>query len=150
MKNKGYKIIFFVYIFLLILDIVTTLMNYKFLDILEMNPIYQYVGIPGIIVINLLVIGVFIYYMNKPPDICYIAIQIMVMIIFGRLIAIRNAINLYLSDITVEQAAAIITPAVKAAQLKSFMILEYLPFFIGLVSYFFWRLDHKVVKKGSN
>ena len=51
-KDKGFKVLFVLYILFFIGDLVTTLLVEN-KEILETNPIYDKVGFTGIIVINL-------------------------------------------------------------------------------------------------
>ena len=150
MKDKGFKIIFAIYLLLFLADVITTIWNSGTLPYLEVNPIYPYVGLTGIVIFNLIIIAgiYFIYNIERAtPTTRFIMMNVMVVVIISRIFSLQNNIHYILNPVTVEQAKAIASMGAKEATLIAFAWLEYLPLFITIVTYMFWKIDHNVKKK---
>ena len=102
--SKGFFWLFILYIALFLADLGSTLMIYRYLEHLEVNPVYKWIGIPGIFIINLVIIVFLWYYYPKAGTINrYLFINAMVSVIYLRIIAIRNAFYWYNLQPEIEQ-----------------------------------------------
>ena len=149
--KKGFIILYIAYILLLIGDIATTLLNYKYLEHLEVNPIYRWIGIQGIVVINIIVLWFLWYYYPKVGTINrYLFINVMVSTIYLRIIAIRNAMYWYNLQPNIETVAATVTQTIRTEYLISISIAGYFPLIMGMVAFLIYYLDHNIEKKENN
>ena len=133
------------YIVLFIADIVTTLMNYRYLQYLEVNPIFKYVGIPGIIIANLLVIYfLHRWYTNESAGhvMRFYLITFMISICAIRLLALRNAISLINNPIPLEVAKAAGTETFKRAYAVGVVLVGWAIIALNFISFLLWNLDH--------
>jgi len=151
MKDKGFWVTFIIYIILMLGDFITTFMNEHW-RILEVNPIYQATGkMWPILLINIGLLGVFYYCYRgakAKPTMRFAMMNAMIIVILGRVFAIRNAIHHLLNPITENQALERL--AVEQVTQQTTILLGfimYLPLFITLITYFMWKLDHNVEKK---
>lgn len=152
MENKGFKILLGIYTLLFLADLVTTYMNKGLLHQIEVNPLFKYVGLPGIFVLNLVIIWA-LWYVYKRYGVTnrFVIHNFMVSVCGVRLIACYNALSW--ANIPPQQAAEMasqVTQATKTATLIQVGVLGYLPLVLGIVSFLFWKLDHNCTKKGSN
>lgn len=147
-KGKGFIILLIIYILAFIGDIVTTAMNGELVKHLEINPIYNLTGtLWSPILLNIFIIGIIYWIYRKQrttPALRFLLINSMVITILIRIYAIQNAIYWIRNPITPEQAAAYVTPAMITASLLDLAWLTYLPLFLSIISFFFWKLDHEV------
>lgn len=149
-KDLGFKVVMAVYIILFKVDLVTTLMNTQYLQHLEANPVYQLVGsLWPIVLINYAAIFGLYWLYKKSVDARFLVMNVMVITIMARCIAIYNAVHWIKSDATVEQVAAYATDEVMRAFQWQFVIIMYAPLILTFITYIFWRIDHKVFKKGG-
>jgi len=149
MKDKGFKLLFIIYILFFLGDIVTTLLV-KNKEILEVNPSYGYIGFTGIICLNCAVIWLLWWLYsrrNATPAVRYTLIMSMLMIIAARAYAIPNAWYFIMNPVTYAQAASIATPQAMEETVKQMSVIAYPPFIMGIIGYIFWRIDHNVGKR---
>ncbi len=149
MKDKGFKLLYIIYIILFLADVGTTLFV-KHKEVLEANIIYKYVGFTGIIILNCVVIWLlwWIYSRrNATPAVRYTLIMAMLMIIAARLYAIPNAWYFILNPVSYQQAVSIATPQATRETVKQMAVVSYPPFIMGIIGYIFWRIDHNVKRK---
>ena len=153
-KDKGFKIVFLVYILALIADIATTFMVGEAKSVLEANPLYNFLGLGffPIILLNILIAWLiwWIYTREKSsPTSRFYFIMIMLLIISMRLIAIPYAVERINNPITIEQAEQLIieNPTAKIETMKTVVYTSYPPFIFAIIGFLFWKLDHKVEKK---
>lgn len=147
MRNKGFFITWILYIVLAVTDFVTTLMNKDVWKVLEVNPLYTASGsliLP--ILLNLAVIFILYYLYKRSPTMRFTTINLMVIVIFVRIFAIKNALSYYFNPISVETAKAIATPAAVQATINTLAIMTYAPLFISLITFFIWKVDHVISK----
>ena len=150
MKNKGFWLIMVIYIVFFVLDMWSTLrMGLEKASILEANPIFHYVGFPGLILINGLAILLFWggYCKQISPSLRYVIITTMFFIILARLWAIQNNLAVGDMDLTIEQAKTIATVAVKQETVRQLAIITYSPMIANLITFFVWRWDHAVTTR---
>ena len=139
------------YVILFILDLVATALNYKYLEYIELNPIYKYIGLVGISIINILAIITFlVVYRKSKPTYRYILLIIIIQIMILRVVAIKNALTWIINKPTVQQVATAITPEVKQAAFVNYAAFAYIPMFLGIITFIIWAIDHKIQKKDSS
>jgi len=144
MRFLAIKIILGIYLVLLCLDVITTVINGPLVRLLETNPLYKYLGVAGIVVLNLGLLVTFYYlYQLSSETWRFTFLLILTVLCIVRGIACWNNYMVYLSPPTLAQAAAV-TSAMKVAAVKRFAwsgILMYVP---GIIAYNLFRLDHKI------
>lgn len=147
-ENIGIKIVMLANLVLLAFDTFSTLINGPLVKHLESNPLYDYLGVSGIVVFNLGLLFIFYYayvhYLGVTGR--YTVLSILLVIALIRGIASWNNFMVYLHPPTLAQAAAV-TTAQKTATVKRFVwsgILMYLP---GILAYMAFKQDHFIKKK---
>lgn len=149
MKTPGFKLVYIIYILLLLADITTTFMvNNK--EVLETNIIYKYVGFTGIIILNCVVAWLLWWLYSRPsatPAARFILIMSMLMIMAARIYAIQNAWFFIQNPVTYQQAVSIATPQAMKETMKQVSVVAYPPFIMGIIGYFFWRMDHNASRR---
>jgi len=147
MRDKGFKIILIVNLLLFFIDFTTTMLNPTYIY-LEVNPLYRATGsMLPIIGLNLLLFWLIqkLYYRVKSsPATRFAWINFLVTLASARLLAIHTAIKLLQNPITMEKAQQISTSTSVAQTQWVYIILTTIPYFIGIISYFFFKLDHKI------
>ena len=151
MKDKGFKIMFAVYILVFIADVISTLRMGELLQYLEANPLYKFGGIIPIILLNLVFIGAYYWFYKKGTvNTRFIVMFSMVAIIMTRLIAVSQNIAMAANPPTIEQAMAV-TQAAKTATMTRLALVNVFPFFNGILAWIFFKFDHNVeAKKHEN
>jgi len=166
MKNKGFKILFFTSIVLVLADIVSTLLNGDLVQYLEANPIYKYGGLSLILFLNVLVHLYFwwIYHRRKERvDDRYFIILAMCFIVFMRITVIMGNLEVAYDipkeiaeerNITIAEAKEIqlehaktVTDEQKLEYVKDLMIPNLLPYLAAIVAWMLYRMDHNVEVK---
>jgi len=149
MKNKGFKVLFGIYIFMVLADIVSTLIMGELAQHLEANPLIRLMG--GFLPIILINIGlIFFYrwvYLRGSVNARFNVMFVMTAIILIRIIAVKTNIGIYMNPPSYEQAIAI-TQAVKNETMRNLALVNVFPFFNAMITWFFFQKDHNVeVKK---
>lgn len=146
-KNTAIKILLIVFLLLLCLDWITTSINGPLVEYLEMNYLFKYIGVAGVIVLNLGLIFILYYaYKLLGPVGRFTIILILCTICIVRGIVAWNNFMIYLNPPTVAQAMTV-TAAQKVSAIKRFAwsgILMYLP---GAIAYHLYTIDHKITIK---
>ena len=155
MRNKG---IFYLTIAFMIgtaLDFISTIMAGDLVKTLETNLLYKYIGLWGILALNLLLIWWLYkdYHRTKTkPWTRYLLITLLVCITFIRIFVIIN--NLSWVGMTAESPEMLeltqnpeVLQQMKAKTVKTLAVLIYLPMIISMITYLIWRLDHHVKRK---
>ena len=146
MKDKSFKILFIIYIVSFLIDLGTTLYGglYKYL---ESNPLFKVGGLPIIILLNIVCMGLLYYLYNKGSiSTRYIVAFSLVAIIMTRVIAITNNIAIAQNPPTVEQAMAV-TQAMKTQTVVRLVAVNIFPYFNGVIAWIFFRYDHIIIRK---
>ena len=148
MKDKGFKILLILFILLFIGDMVTTLMLAPFLEYLELNPVYPYIGITGIVFLNIILVWCLWYLYKK----CSVGqrfgiINFMVSLCGLRCLAMYNASTWIRNTPTIEYLENNITDSVKAEASYVYLLIYSIPLVVSILTYIFWRLDHEVRRK---
>ena len=148
-RNRGFLIVFSIYIIALLTDIISTMMV-KNKEILETNAAYQYIGFTGIIILNIFVAWMFWWGYTRPyssPSSRFYLIMCALMIISVRIYALQNAMVFIENPVTIEQAVQIATPEAKLETMKQVAYLAYPPFIFSIIGFIFWKLDHKLERR---
>ena len=152
MRKLGFWIVYIIYILLFLADLISTLYLKEIGRVLESNMAYKYIGFTGIILLNGAIIWLlwWIYSRSKTtPTARFFLIMSMLMIISVRIYAIQNAWYYISNPITLQLAKAIATPEAMAETTRQVVYLAYPPFILSVIGFLFWKLDHKIQKKGD-
>lgn len=163
MKNKGFKILFWISIILVLADLVSTLKCGKLVEYLESNPLYKYGGLTLILFINILVLSYFWWVYNKKKiNITerYFVILAMCFISVIRLFAIYGNIHVAYAEpmeiaqeqgITYDEAKELqleyaknVTNAEKNKFLLDLIVPYLLPYICTIFAWLIFKLDHKI------
>jgi len=156
MKNKGFSWIFIISVLLFLIDVFTTLYNYKHLKWIETNPLFVKTGyIFPIILLNLLFFIVLfkMYAWQKSQHIVrYLVINALVYVNSVRLLALKNniywlfnqdklieTVNLIKSDPIIHQKTIELT--------QQSILINIFPLILGFIVFLIWCIDHKIEKK---
>jgi len=130
-------------------DLITTILNAGILHLTESNALYRASGslvLP--ILFNVIVIGLLFFCVHSSYTNRFILFNTMWTVIIIRCFAVYNNITwLRVPKETVMQIASEVTKETVAATTRQFAVMTYLPLFVGIIAFMFWRMDHYVVKK---
>lgn len=146
--EKGHLIILVIFITLWFIDFITTLMNNKYIIYLESNPIYMaFQSLWPIAILNIVFIFLIYYvYKRKSEGYRFFAINLVLWLSIARIVAIYNAIQLYITQPALEVAAQV-TPEARITHYSFVILLTMLiPFFVTQCVYWLFKLDHKIEK----
>lgn len=148
MKEKGFKIVFVVYIVMFLVDLISTICVGDLVQYLEANPLFKYGGLPLICVVNIIIMYVIWrwYTRSNKADTRYIMIYMMVAIIITRIIVVISNFQICMNPPTLEQAMSI-TDADKLAVLKQIYMLNILPYLNAIITFIFFKKDHTILIK---
>jgi len=152
-KNKGFCILLTIFIILCIADLITTYLQTHLLSAIELNPLLKNTGVyfPLIFIfINALAILLILWaYLGKKAGVFgrYMTLNLMISIIFLRIIAVRNALSYVGNNVTVAELQAKITPEVVQAAQIQYAFLLYAPLVFCIIGFFFYWIDHKIERK---
>ena len=151
MDGKAPWVILIGFTLFFVLDLGSSLMAKEYLQFLETNPLYQYVGLWGIILAN----GVAIYVLLKAFENGSVFTRYLVCSTFVYLSAIRAMVvksnftvvqSIKAGEITIE-AASQLSEAAKQYSYLLLVISILLPILFSLVVYLLYALDHKIERK---
>jgi len=148
-KSTAIIILVIAYTILTIADLISTLSLGELVQYLEANPVYSYIGIPGIVGINiLLLLAVFwLYRKTDNVDSRYYCILILITITILKVFVVFNNIQVALDPPTIQQAMAV-TTEMKVQSIKKFSYMAFIPYLISIISYLFFKIDHIIsIKK---
>lgn len=147
-RQKGILIVVVVSVVLLAIDIGSTLYLGDLVPFLEANILYKYIGLTGIALVNLAIIGcvAFLYWRSRSIVFRYTWMNILVSVMVVRMIVIVNNIKVCMNPPSMEVAMAI-SDEVKRQAVSHFSLLAYLPFLIGIMTFIFYSIDHKIDRK---
>lgn len=138
------------YVLFLTADIITTVrIPDSIRQYLELNPVYAYVGIPGVVALNLICLAIYIilYMRTKNTLTRFIIINMIITVCVIRLFVVYNNIEVYNNQPSVEQAARFAQTNKSEAAIATFQHLAwaaYVPYVISLLSFVLFRKDHVV------
>lgn len=144
-RNLSIKILAIVFLVVTLADLISTLMFGERIKYAEANPLYPYIGLTGIIVCNLLYVAFFywIYTRSNKSDRRFIYLNVLVTVCIVKVLVVYNNIGIYLTHPTLEQVMTI-TPEMKTAATIKLAGTTILPLFIGIITYYFFKLDHHI------
>ena len=147
-KNKGFKILFIIYILFFLGDLISTIINGELIQYLEANLLFKYGGLPLIVIINIGIMFFLYKWYNKTNNNTsrFIIHYLMVAIIITRIIAIYFNIDSYLNPPTIEAAKAV-TEQAKDQTIMLLTALNILPYFNALITWLFFQMDHIIISK---
>ncbi len=149
MKNKGFKILFGIYIFMFLADLATTLMNWGLLEYLEANPLFKWGGLPLLIFINIAYAGLLWWLYNKKKynsTARFFVMMVMMGVIITRVFVCINNWLIAQNPPTLAEAQAL-TTAVKTQMYMIAVTPMAFGMVQGFVAWLFFRMDHKVEQK---
>lgn len=143
--NRGIKISLSFFLILVIVDLVSTLINLELIPFLEANPIYKYVGLPGIFIINLIFIGVafWFYHRSKVAITRFAIINGILVVCLIRVFVIINNFRVWNNPPPIEVAMRV-TDAMKQAQMVQIIAPAFLPYLVGYAAFWLFNLDHNI------
>ena len=144
-KNIGMKIIIVVFVLLTMADLATTLRFGDLIKYLEVNPVYQSIGLIGIVALNIiLMIGViWLYYRSKNVTNRFLFLNLIVTVCAAKIIAVVNNIQVGLNPPTLQQAMQV-TTQVKVQAAVSFGYMMFIPYLIAIITFMLFKKDHNV------
>ncbi len=144
-RNNAIKIIIALFFILFVVDIVLTLQLGHLVQYLEANPIYPYVGIPGIILANLLVMFLMYWHYSHTNNnfYRYSWLMILLTICVVRVFVIYNNYQVFLDPPTIEMAKQV-TVEMKQQAMVRVVAPTVVPFFIGMFTFLLFKMDHEV------
>lgn len=149
MQNKGVKYCLFFFFIMLLGDFFSTLLLWDLIKYLEVNPIYEMVGLGGIVLVNL-ALAYGLYYLYKKTKYKtknrFVFLNLLTTISILRIVVIWNNIQVYLSEPTLQQAQAV-TQAAKRETIAHFWWISFVPYLIAYVTFWFFSKDHDIEAK---
>lgn len=144
MKNRGMFIAVIINLVLFVVDLILSF-KIKFIELIEINPLYSIGGFGLISIVNLLVFLLIWYFYIKTSntDVRFILMSYICVILLFRVIVIINNYSLIINPLTYEEAL-MVTSAIKRAVTIKIAYTNVLPFFISLFTWAFFRVDHNI------
>src|SRR4030067_2754671 len=143
MKNRGMLIAVCIVFISFILDLISTLINWKYVPYLETNKLFHYAGLPGVIFSNIFII-VFCYYMYVTCGSSswrFFYLYLLVLIIMIRIPAIIGNFQLYHTappmDVVIN-----VPESVKQEYFVRTVSSGLSPYLIAILSFLLYRKDH--------
>lgn len=148
LKDKGIVIITLTSVILFVIDLYSTLINKNLYQHLESNPLYPYIGITGIALLNIAVFTSLYLWYSKTKNIetRYTIIMVLTTICLVRVIVIWNNFEIASNPPTVEQAKAV-TTVMKQQHLFKVLLQGLMPYFAGFVSFILFKADHNIKRR---
>lgn len=146
--NRGFVLLLFINIIVLIFDAYTTFRLGDLAYHLEANPIYPYVGFTGIILLNIALFWLAAYlYVKKNAGIRLLVTWYFVVLLTTRIIVVYMNHLVYLNPPTLEAAISISQAQKTEYVFNNQMLINIFPMLHALLTYFFYRFDHNITKK---
>lgn len=148
LKNRGIIIGVVAFLILLSIDLASTLLLGDLIQYLEVNPLYKYIGLFGIVLLNIGIVVALYFLYQKSQSIRYrfIWLNLLVTLILTRVLVVINNIEVFLSSPTVEMAMSV-TPEMKAKTVTSLFGKIFVPYLIAIFTFFLFQLDHFISRK---
>ena len=152
MKYVGLKILLIVNFILLLVDGWSTLRVGEVLQYLEINPLYKFIGLGGIFILNLIILaGNYFLYSHWPnPNLRYLILFSLVAVAMTRIMIIPTNLEIGNSPPTIEEAKAISEDVKVQEAVTRLVVPNFLPFFNGIIAFVMFGLDHKIRGKEEN
>lgn len=154
-KNKGFSLVYGLYILGFILDLTTTLMNYKLISLLETNPLYGlFGGLWPVVLANVFILYIlFRWYNNyntrKEHKMTFWMLNLMIFIIILRLLASYNAMQWYENPPSAEEIQVLsqVTVEQKTQNYLRFVGGLIFPLLFAQLVFLCWHWDHLPKRK---
>lgn len=150
-KNKSIISLGIIFAVLVILDLWSTLRFGDMIVYLEANPVYKHIGLTGIIGLNILfLLGMYYWYKkSKSVHSRFYIIHVFILMNFTRIFVIWNNLLAYKEFSSVPREVAVaaakaVTQEMKTQQILQIALMQFAPLIIGLVTYWFFCIDHEV------
>ena len=154
--EKGFKILSVMLFVATLFDFYTTIINKDLIIYLEANPIYEYVGLTGILLVNVIIY--FFYYWAYHRSKCsisfrYITIVALILLIYLKItvgisnLEINKSYNMN-PDIVLE-AAKQVTKVEKVNFMINFVNSNLIAPILSMISFLFFKIDHNITKKNE-
>ena len=148
--NRGMFWLVVVFVSLLVVDVISTLIiGFDLIEYLELNPLYSYVGVPGIIALNIFILF-YVRYKYKITNNIMLRwglINALVIVCLSRIHAIIGNIMVYMHPPTIEQAMSITQQFKTQALVNRGIATALIPYLVVYFGYLFFRKDHNITKK---
>lgn len=147
--EKGLKTILWIFFGFFVLDITATLINGKYLNYLELNPIYlTFNSIIPLIILNIAVLFLIcVIYRKKPIGQRFFAINLVTWGCVARIFAIYNHIKIMQMQPLVEDLAIVSNSVKTSTYIWYGFILMLAPLLITQIVYWLFLIDHKIEVK---
>ena len=150
--ERGSLIIILLFAAVASVDIFTSLKVGKFLEYLELNPIYPYVGMAGIMGANLLMAFViFFVYSKGNIFVRYTVCSFLTYIVLARIWIIQNNFKVLNQIATGEITMETVRQVPQAAKVAQYSLHQLwfllIPLIVSYVIYLLFMIDHKVEKR---
>ena len=148
MTHKKYKAIVISSIAFLVLTFIDFYVTYKVgvvAKYLEANPLFQYIGFSGIILLNVFIVGVIYWRYSRSTNIFnrFIYLNLLISISITRILVIVSNYRVMQNPPTLEVAKQV-TTAMKQAAVSKYWWLGFLPYTISLITFFLFMIDHHI------
>ncbi len=154
-KNKGFTLLYTLFVLGFLLDLITTSLSYEYLDVLEMNPLYSiFNGLWGIVLANIIVLYLLVrwyehYNKNREHKMTFWIMGVMLFIILLRLYASYNALQWYETPPTAEQIEVLAQTTVEQKANFYFVMIGVfaIPLLFAQLVFLCWQWDHLPKKR---
>tara|TARA_R100000656_G_C3945829_1_gene127526 strand:+ start:536 stop:1012 length:477 start_codon:yes stop_codon:yes gene_type:complete len=150
-QNKAIYYMGGLFFLLVLIDLISTLRFKELIPYLEANPIYSTIGLTGIILLNIFFLwGICLWYIKTTrPTSRFYVIHILLLMNLTRIFVIYNNIEVYksFSQFSKEEALQIaksVTKEAKVEHITEIAALQFLPFFVGMLTYWLFLIDHSI------
>lgn len=149
MNYKGLKILLAINFILFLVDVISTLRLGVLVQYLEINPLFKYIGMPGLIILNIvLYIGYYFLYVKWPnPNLRYIIMFTLVAVAITRIMVIPTNIEVGNAPPTIEEAKAISDEVKMQEAVQRLALPNFLPLFNGIFAFLLFAMDHNIKGK---
>lgn len=146
---KGIKIALIFFLVMFVGDLTSTLINGDLIQYLETNPLYHYLGLAGLSVLNLGVAAVFYYgyFYSKRPNTRHAFLYSLVLISILRIFIIQNNIQVYLNPPSLEVAKAIPAAVKQGVYWSKVIAPMFMAFVPAWLTFYLFERDHKITQK---
>lgn len=149
MKQKlGINLVCGAFIVAAVVDLISTLRLGELVQYLEANLVYDFIGLAGISLINVLFVCLILwaYYKTDSMTLRFSIISSMVVITVIRAFVIIANWQIGNNPPTIEEAQAI-TKEVKNIQIWKVALQTFWPYILAMISFWFFQMDHKIEGK---
>ena len=156
MKQKGFKIIILLFVIAFIIDLISTIIYWEYIPLLEANPLYKYCGLTGIAILHL----IFAYcfwrcYKAKTNtkfilNARFISMYFMSAAIILKITAAYNNIHLFQTVPMTMELAQQVTEQMKVQVFQNMLLSQVAPFLIGLLTWICFQFPKLSIRRGAS